>query len=223
MRSSAAPPASADCSTYSPDSRGLRPSFRVFTRGYLPRFVLSGAARRASLGVSCPSAHARLAGPLTAGLPHPATFRPQGFPPSRRLSPRAPSRPCFMPERSWASPSRVLLLRVRRYLLRGPSPPRRWLPAGCALLGGLSRAQSFARPASPSSGLPVPGVRTLRPAVRLTPMGSLPSWASSSLRLFRHPPRRPDLAAIPSWASVRPSGLRPAAAPALRGLRRRAA
>jgi hypothetical protein len=68
MRSSAAPPASADCSTYSPVSRGLRPSSRVFTRGCLPRFVLSGAARRASLGVSCPSAHPRPAGPLPRGF-----------------------------------------------------------------------------------------------------------------------------------------------------------
>jgi hypothetical protein len=65
----------------------------------------------------------------------------------------------------------------------------------------MGRAQSFARLASPSSGLNVPGVRTQRPAVRPTPMGPLPSWASSFLRRSLHSPRHPDLAAIPPWAS----------------------
>jgi hypothetical protein len=61
------------------------------------------------------------------------------------------------------------LLRVRRHLLRGPSPPRRWPPAGCTLRGGKERTESAAHPASPSSRLLVPGVRMLRPAVRQSP------------------------------------------------------
>jgi len=169
MGSSAAPPASADCSTYSPRFPGLRLSSKVVTRGRLPRFVLPGAARRASPGVSCPSAHARPAGPLARGFRVPRYVPAPGFRPSRRLPPREPSRPCFMPERSWASPFRGFLLRDRRCLSRGPSPPRRWLPAGCTLRGGKERTESAARSASPSPGLPVPGVRMPRPAVRQSP------------------------------------------------------
>jgi hypothetical protein len=169
MGSSAVPPASADCSTYSPRFRGLRPSSKVVTRGRLSRFVLAGAARRASPGVSCPSAHARPAGPLARGIRTPRYVPASGFRPSRRLPPREPSRPCFMPERSWASPFRGFFLQARRYPSRGPSPPRRWPPAGCTLRGGKERTESAAHPASPSSRLPVPGVRMLRPAVRQSP------------------------------------------------------
>jgi hypothetical protein len=190
MGSSTASPASADFSTYSPGSQGLRPSSRVFTRGCLPRCALAGLARRASPGVPCPSAHAGRAGPLIAGLPTPATFRPQGFDPLAGLLPARPPGPVSCRSAPGLRPSGACSSRVRRHLSRGPSPPRRWLPAGCALHGGLNRASSVARSASPSSRLPVPGVRTHQPAFRPTPLGSLPSWASSSLRLSRCPPRR---------------------------------
>jgi hypothetical protein len=116
----AAPPASADCSTYSPGSRGLRLSSKVVTRGRLPRFVLAVVAQRASPGVSCPSAHARPAGPLARRIRTLRYVPAPGFRPSRRFPPREPSRPCFMPERSWASPFRGLFLQVRRHLFRGP-------------------------------------------------------------------------------------------------------
>jgi hypothetical protein len=89
MGSSAATPASADCSTYSPHSQGLRPSSRVFTRGYLSRRALSSAARRASLGVSCPSAHARPAGPLARGFHAPLRSGHEVSTSSPAYSPRA--------------------------------------------------------------------------------------------------------------------------------------
>jgi len=89
MGSSATTPASADRSTYSPHSQGLRPSSRVFTRGRLPRHALSSAARRASLGVSCPSAHARPAGPLARGFHAPLRSGLEVSTSSPACSPRA--------------------------------------------------------------------------------------------------------------------------------------
>jgi hypothetical protein len=140
------------------------------------------------------------------------------FRPPRRLTPREPSRPCFMPERPWALPSRGLLLQVRRRLSRGPATLTT-LAARRLRTSRRSRSHRLgARPASPSSGLPVPGVRSPQPAVRPTPLGNdpllgfHPPWG-----LFRLPPRRPDQR-LPPWTSRRPSDLRPAAAPALRGL-----
>jgi hypothetical protein len=143
-----------------------------------PRLSLEAACRASSL--RAPRDAPLLGFPALQHMPDPRVhlrgkLRPpryvpaSGFRPSRRLPPREPSRPCFMPERSWASPFRGFLLRDRRCLSRGPSPPRRWLPAGCTLRGGKERTESAARSASPSPGLPVPGVRMPRPAVRQSP------------------------------------------------------
>jgi hypothetical protein len=145
-----------------------------------------------------------------------------GFRPPRRLPPREPSRPCFMPERSWASPFRgsssgsVGTSYEARHLHDVGRPPAVHFAAERSARNRprtpQARPRGFSSPESGCSG------RLF--ASRRSP---LPSWASSSLRPAIRPPRRPDLAAIPPWASRRPSGLRPAAAPALRGLRRRAA
>lgn len=140
-----------------------------------------------------------------------------GFRPSRRFAPREPSRPSFRPERSWASPFRGLLLRVRRCLSRGPSPPRRWRPARCAPRRGQGRARTGARPVSPSSGLLVPGVRSRRPAVRRcrrdrSPPGLHPPWGSSASRraapIWRpSPPGLPDGLRTCALRPPRPSGV----------------
>jgi hypothetical protein len=200
MGSSAATPASADCSTYSPHSQGLRPSSRVFTRSCLPRRALSSAARRASLGVSCPAAHPdpRV---HSRGGSTPRYVPASRFLPPRRFPPREPSRPCFMPERPWALPSRGFLLRNRRRLSRGPIT----LTTLAARRLRTSRRQRShrlgARPASPSSGLPVPGVRSPQPAARPTPLGNDPllgfllPGASSASR------RTAPIGGFPSWAS----------------------
>ena len=151
----------------------IRLSYRVFTRGRLSRHALSSAARRASLGVSCPSAHPdpRV---HSRGASTPRYVPASRFRPPRRLTPREPSRPCFMPERPWASPFRGLLLRVRRSFSRS-SITLTTLAARRLRTSRRSRSHRLgARPASPSSGLPVPGVRSPQPAVRPTPLGNDP-------------------------------------------------
>jgi hypothetical protein len=145
------------------------------------------------------------------------------FRPPRRLTPREPSRPYFMPERPWASPSRGLLLQVRRRLSRGPIT----LTTLAARRLRTSRRQRShrlgARPASPSSGLPVPGVRSPQPAARPTPLGNdpllgfHPPWG-----LFLHPPHRPDRR-LPPMGFLTAFGLAPCSRPGPPGCSRRAA
>jgi hypothetical protein len=87
-----------------------------------------------SHGVPLPHRGIRKPGPLTREAPTPpATFRPQGFSPSRRFAPRSPLRPCFMPQprpgfalQGFSLPSSRTNLSIGRSLLP-LSPPR--LPA----------------------------------------------------------------------------------------------
>jgi hypothetical protein len=172
--------------------------------------------RRASRGVSCPSAHHGFAGPpaqgsqpllrsalrvstLSAacspralpGLFHPGAlmgFTLQGF------DPPGPSVP----------PS------------EGPSPPRRWAAAGRATSGARGRA-IVARPAASSPRLLVPGVRPPRRWFRAS-RRAFPSWASSSLGISRPPPSRPRFPGGHPPSSVRTGiGLSPCSRPGSAG------
>jgi len=121
---------------------------------------------------------------------------PSGFPPSRRFTPRKPSRPCFRSERSWA------------FALQGVSPPgppvplarpvtsstlaacRRRLPRQSGTLS--SSCVPRARPRGFSSLESSPSRRLLPRHRRLVPLLGFPS-----LRFSRLPSRRFDLRPSP--------------------------
>jgi hypothetical protein len=161
-------------------------------------------------------------GSTCARIPTLATFRPQGFHPLDGFLPASP--PDRLSGRSAPGllPSRGLLLPVRRYSFRSPSPPRRWPPAASATFGGLGRTigSTTREPVLEASR---PGNPYRSTGCYPDRNGRIPSWAFSSLRSSLHRPRRPDPAAIPPGAFGRHSGFRPAAAPSLRGVRRPAA
>jgi len=157
-------------------------------------------ARHASPGVRSPFSTYQARGSTTTGFPHPATFRPQGLNPLDGFLPANP--PDHISDRSAHGllPFRGFLLRVRRYSLRSPSPPRRWPPAFRRLLQrpGPNRRCSTRRPVLGAfrTRNPYPHARCY--ALR---EGRFPSWASSSLRLSRRRPDRPDSGDHPPWTS----------------------
>jgi hypothetical protein len=139
-------------------------------------------------------------GSTCARIPTLATFRPQGFHPLDGFLPASP--PDRLSGRSAPGllPSRGLLLPVRRYSFRSPSPPRRWPPAASATFGGLGRTIG--------STTREPVLEASRPGNPHRPAGCypdrngrIPSWASPSLRSSLHRSRRPDPAAIPPGLS----------------------
>jgi hypothetical protein len=165
--------------TGEPGSRGLRLSFRVSPEASRRDAAPRGAeARHASPGVLCPSAHARPAGPLA-----------RGFQPSLRSVLRVSTL-------STASSPRALPTGFQAGALLGFRPPGVFssrsvgTPSGARHLHDVGRpplappsaawaVPSAARPASPSSRLPVPGIRTVPPAVTpaqtaASPPGLLP-------------------------------------------------
>jgi hypothetical protein len=175
--------------TYTPVSRGLRPSFRARSRRPPPDRPCGLHARRASPGVSCPSAHHGSAGPLARGSQPPLRSAPGVSTPSAASSPRA------LP--GLFHPGALLGFSLQGFdppgppvpPSEGPSPPRRWAAAGSATSGARDRA-IVARSAASSPRLVVPGVRPPQHWLRAS-RRAIPSWASSSLGLSRPPPHRP--------------------------------
>jgi hypothetical protein len=150
-------------------SRGLDAPL-VFHRATLARVPRDSST---SLGVPLPHRGIRRSDPLTREAPTPpATFRPQGFSPSRRLTPRSPLRPCFMPQ---PRPG---------FTLQGFSLPssRTHLSTGRSLLPSGSPRLPIRRPA-PAQRAPTSGLVATRESVAsstgVTPyQRPIPSWAS---------------------------------------------
>jgi hypothetical protein len=199
LGSSIAAPASADCSTYSPRFRGLRLSSRVSPEVACRAHSLRSSHSAPLLGFS---ALQHMPGPRVHlhGVSTPRYVPPSGFLPSRRLPPREPSRPCFRPERSWASPFRGLLLTGPSAPLSRPVTPTTLAARRLRTSRRPGTRLSVARSASPSSGLPVPGVRSPGRLFAGVPR-ALPLLGFSLPEAFRHPPCRPDPAAIPPGLS----------------------
>ncbi len=198
-------------------------SLEAARRASRPSRVQGRSAQRASLGVPCPSAHHGLAGPLIAGFP---------TSPLRSVL-RVSTLPTVCSPR--ALPTMFQAGALLGFALQGFAPPGPPVPLTRPVTPTTLKARQLRTSWRPGSHqnrratrLPVLGASRPRSPIPPAgcspgPSGSLPSWASSFLGPFRLPSRRPDLAAIPPWASGRSSDLRPATAPALRGLQRRAA
>jgi len=132
---------------------------------------------------------------LAPGSYLPGTFRPQGFSPSRRLAPRQPARPCFVPERSWSStpfrafPSTGAVAPLGALLpsCHPPPPPSRptFAPRDCSPVGTVARTGGV----ECDFKALLPGASPLRwlLAVRPTARPML-SWASGPFRVL--PPDR---------------------------------
>jgi hypothetical protein len=139
------------------------------------RATLAGVPRDSStsLGVPLPHRGIRKSDPLTREAPTPpATFRPQGFSPSRRLTPRSPLRPCFMPQprpgfalQGFSLPSSRTRLSTGRSLLPSGSPR-------------LPIRKPAPAPRAPTSGL-VATRESVASSTGVTPyQRPIPSWAS---------------------------------------------
>jgi hypothetical protein len=206
-----------------PDLHASLPWPSPLLQGFHPRLPVvrppsRAGARRASPGVRCPSALDGSTGPHARDfqLPLRSTLRVSTL--SAACSPR------------------TLPALFHAGALMGFSPSGGFSSEPVGTPYGARHLHDVGRP--PSAPLqrpgPCPSEATIRKPVHEASRarnpcrsrgcypawyGRIPSWASSFLGFLRHRTRRPDLAAIPPWASRRPSRLRAAAAPALRGFR----
>jgi hypothetical protein len=80
-------------------------------------------------------------------LATPTTFRPQGFAPSRRLTPRSNARPCFMPVTSMGFHSPGVFPRCQVHPARHPMD----YPPGVLSSAPRSKLRNVEAPASPQT------------------------------------------------------------------------
>jgi hypothetical protein len=192
-------------------------SLEAARRASRPSRVQGRSAQRASLGVPCPSAHHGLAGPLIAGLP----ISPL------RSALRVSTLPTVCSPR--ALPTIFQAGALLGFALQGFAPPGPSVPLTRPVTPTTLKARQLrtswrpgshrtgARPASPSSGLTVPGVRSRRPVVHQyrrdrSPPGLHPSWGPSASRraapIWRpSPPGLPDGFRTCVLPPPRPSGV----------------
>jgi hypothetical protein len=158
------------------------PLLQGFTRGHLPRGLLRTIrSARLSWG-SSPFSTCQIRGSTCAGLPPPATFRPQGFDPLDGLLPANPPDRVSGRSAPGLPPFRGFLLQTRRRSFRSPSPPRRWPPAAGSDAGDQDRTVGCAirEPVHEASRAWNPYLRAgcYASAGTVSPPGLLPPWGS---------------------------------------------